>query len=199
MSEDEYGFDWPSDARRRLVLLSGCSGGGKSTLLAALARRGYAGYEEPGRQIVKEQSFISGEGLPWADPVLFAELLVSRAMHQMASAVRAGGTAIFDRGLVEPYAWFRRSGLAVPASLATAVRRLRYADTVLLAPPWPEIFAPDAERRHGFAAAEAEYHALVEAFAELGYATAELPKADVETRVRFVAERIGPPIPSGTP
>jgi hypothetical protein len=41
------------------VLISGCSGGGKSMLLIELGRRGYATVEEPGRRIVKEE--ILGE------------------------------------------------------------------------------------------------------------------------------------------
>jgi AAA domain len=39
----------------RFVVISGCSGGGKSTLLIELGRRGYATVEEPGRRIVKEE------------------------------------------------------------------------------------------------------------------------------------------------
>jgi predicted ATPase len=35
----------------RFVVISGCSGGGKSTLLAELGRRGHAVVEEPGRRI----------------------------------------------------------------------------------------------------------------------------------------------------
>jgi predicted ATPase len=73
------------------------------------------------------------------------------------------------------------------------VRRLRYADTVFMAPPWREIFHEDAERRHGFAEAEAEYRALVDAYRALGYTLVELPRSDVETRVRFVTQRLPAP------
>ena len=38
------------------VVISGCSGGGKSTLLAELARRGYAVVEEPGRRIIVDET-----------------------------------------------------------------------------------------------------------------------------------------------
>ncbi len=38
-----------------LVVISGCSGGGKSTLLAELSRRGHMTIEEPGRRIVAEE------------------------------------------------------------------------------------------------------------------------------------------------
>ena len=43
------------------VVISGCSGGGKSTLLTELGRRGYMTVEEPGRRIVKEE--LLGNGL----------------------------------------------------------------------------------------------------------------------------------------
>ena len=38
----------------RLVAISGCSGGVKSTLLVELACRGFATVEEPGRRIMSE-------------------------------------------------------------------------------------------------------------------------------------------------
>ncbi|WP_409999599.1 AAA family ATPase [Rhizobium leguminosarum] len=50
----------------RSVLISGCSGGGKSTLLAELAARGHAVVEEPGRRIVKQELEGDGAALPWS-------------------------------------------------------------------------------------------------------------------------------------
>jgi predicted ATPase len=61
---------------------------------------------------------------------------------------------------------------------------------MFLAPPWPEIYVGDAERRHGFADAEAEYHRLAAAYARLGYAVVVLPKAPVADRVAFVLGRL---------
>ncbi len=49
----------------KLVVISGCSGGGKSTLLAELARRGHAVVEEPGRRIVAQELARGGPALPW--------------------------------------------------------------------------------------------------------------------------------------
>ena len=37
------------------VTISGCSGGGKSTLLSELRRRGFATIDEPGRRIVADE------------------------------------------------------------------------------------------------------------------------------------------------
>jgi ABC-type lipoprotein export system ATPase subunit len=50
--------------KNNYVVISGCSGGGKSTLLSELVNRGYSVVLEPGRQIVKEQTAIGGDALP---------------------------------------------------------------------------------------------------------------------------------------
>lgn len=190
MSEDKGRSPRPIDNAARLVMLSGCSGGGKSTLLEALEARGFATCPEPGRQIVREQMRIDGPALPWVDMRQFIERVVALALDQAGAAVRRGGITIFDRGLVDAYAYFEREGLAVPAHLEDAVRRVRYADTVFMTPPWPEIFVADAERRHGYEAAVAEYRSLLRAYADLGYAIVEIPKAPVAARADFLVERL---------
>jgi predicted ATPase len=48
----------------RFVVISGCSGGGKSTLLAELVGRGYAAVEEPGRRIVEEELAATDQHYP---------------------------------------------------------------------------------------------------------------------------------------
>ncbi|MBQ2262738.1 MAG: AAA family ATPase, partial [Loktanella sp.] len=56
----------------RHVIISGCSGGGKSTLLLELKRRGFETVEEPGRRIVLEELRGDGKALPWVDLEAFA-------------------------------------------------------------------------------------------------------------------------------
>jgi predicted ATPase len=51
-----------------LVVISGCSGGGKSTLLAELAQRGYGVVEEPGRRIVREELDAHSPNTPASRP-----------------------------------------------------------------------------------------------------------------------------------
>ncbi|HEY6332971.1 MAG TPA: AAA family ATPase, partial [Blastocatellia bacterium] len=67
MSEDNYKPELVEAKRNQFVMISGCSGGGKSALIGELARRGYRVFHEPGRQIVKEQVHIDGPALPWSD------------------------------------------------------------------------------------------------------------------------------------
>src|SRR5690606_27766766 len=51
---------------RNFVIISGCSGGGKSSILAELDRRGHATVPEPGRRIVEEETSSGGSALPWS-------------------------------------------------------------------------------------------------------------------------------------
>jgi predicted ATPase len=72
----------------KFVVLSGCSGAGKSSLLGELGRRGFPIYEELGRQVVKEQLYIGGDALPWGNVSQFVELTISRSIHHMVTAAR---------------------------------------------------------------------------------------------------------------
>ena len=99
--EVEYDPVSVADKSKQFIVLSGCSGGGKSSLLAELGRRGYAIYEEPGRQVVKEQLMIGGDALPWGNLDLFLELTISRSIHHLVEAARGDSIALFDRGIVD--------------------------------------------------------------------------------------------------
>ena len=85
----------------RFVILSGCSGGGKSTLLAALAERGYATIEEPGRRIVAEETAREGTALPWIDLAAFARRAFAMAIEDRQLARHLPGLVFFDRGLID--------------------------------------------------------------------------------------------------
>jgi predicted ATPase len=189
--EDAYDPTLAETDTDRFVVITGCSGGGKSTLLAELGRRGFAVFPEAGRRIVKEQDWTGGDALPWTQPARFAELAVSRAVHDLVMAAQSEGRAFFDRGPIDQLAGFERLGLPVPATVSGAAARCRYNRTVFVAPPWPEIFATDAERRHGLDAALADYGPLCATYERLGYRLVELPKADVSARADFVLERLG--------
>lgn len=186
MAEQDYGFEDVANRRSQLVMITGCSGGGKSTLLTELARRGEQVFEEPGRQIVKEQDLIAGPSLPWTNSPGFAELCLSRSMHNIALALKSGRRSFFDRGIVDAYGSFEHLGMEAPRHFLRAVDALRYHADVFVVPPWRQIFATDAERRHGYDSAVAAHSDLIATYARLGYNLIEVPRLDPSDRANFV-------------
>jgi predicted ATPase len=69
---------------------------------------------------------------------------------------------------------------------AIVVREHRYHYRAFLAPPWPEIYVTDPERRHSLEAAVAEYRRLLDVYPSLGYEVTILPKVSVPERADFV-------------
>jgi len=169
------------------VVLSGCSGGGKSTLLAEMSRRGYAVVEEPGRRIVAEELAGEGAALPWIDPAAFARRAIAMALaDRVVAPIEAW--VFFDRGLIDAaVALEDLTGERVVEALGHAHR---YHRMVFLAPPWAEIHVIDRERRHGLDEAVAEYERLQAAYPLLGYDVLVLPNRSVADRADFVLKAL---------
>lgn len=168
----------------RFVVLSGCSGGGKSTLLGELRRRGYATRDEPGRRIVQAEIAAGGSALPWVDLEAFARRAIELALDDREKACDWARWVFFDRSLIDAVA------ALVPDGTDASIERLpithRYHPTVFLTPPWPEIYETNAERKLGWDEAVAEYDRLVQAYPKFGYRIVVLPKASVEQRADLV-------------
>ncbi|WP_182084086.1 AAA family ATPase [Aureimonas sp. ME7] len=172
----------------RHVVLSGCSGGGKSTLLAELERRGFRTVPEPGRRIVEEELLGTGAALPWIDLAAFARRALEIAAADRTREVGGAGWVFFDRGLVDAaVALAYATGLPAPDALAPYER---YHARVFMTPPWPEIHVRDDARRHDLAEGRAEYDRLLIAYRALGYDVLILPKTSVGKRADFVLRHL---------
>jgi len=172
----------------RFVVISGCSGGGKSTLLDELHRRGYAVVEEPGRRIVQEELERAGTALPWVDGAAFARRAIAVALADRAGARRFRDWVFFDRGLIDAAAALQH--VTGEEALAGLAKRYRYHRRVFLAPPWPEIYLTDTERRHDLDAAILEYDRLLGTYSVLGYEVITLPKVGVVQRADFILDML---------
>ncbi len=171
------------------ILLTGCSGGGKTTLLEALSALGHATVPEPGRRIVAEELASEGTALPWVDLQRFAVRAVAMSKADLQATRGAEGPVFFDRGLIDAALALEVSG--GPPKEVTLPDRRPYARQVFVVPPWPEKFATDAERRHSFDAAVDEYERILRALDELGYEAVLLPRLTVRERVEIVLQSFG--------
>ncbi len=172
------------------VVLSGCSGGGKSSLLAELARRGIATVREPGRRIVDDPA--AAADLPWVDMPRFMARCLKLAIADHAQS--GVGLTVFDRSLLDVATAYARQGELAP-DVARALRDRRYDPTVYLAPPWPEIYVQDESRRHDFAAAHAEYDGLCLWLPRWGYTTMDIPRLGIAARADWLLAHLQSRVP----
>jgi predicted ATPase len=175
----------------RFFVLTGGPGAGKTSLIEELHHRGYARSHEAGRGVIQDQVAIGGRALPWSDPALFAEMMLSWDMRSYQMAQQESGIVFFDRGVPDVAGYLRLLGMPVPEHMQKATETLRYNRRVFIAPPWEEIFQQDRERKQDFEEAVRTYDALAATYTACGYDLIEIPRSRLEERVRFVLHHVG--------
>jgi predicted ATPase len=175
----------------RFFVLTGGPGAGKTTLIEALRAAGFATAPEAGRAIIRDQLAIDGPATHQNNPELFAELMLAFDIRSYRQALDEAGPVFFDRGVTELAGYHRMMGLPAPTHFRAAAEKFRYNAKVFVAPPWPEIFANDSERKQSLGEAVRTHDAAVKTYQEFGYEITPLPKASVEERLRFVLSKAG--------
>lgn len=173
----------------KLVIISGCSGGGKSVLLEALDSYDYATVPEVGREIVRDEIANSGTSTPWQDAEAFCELLITESIavyHRAEEMPAQADIVFFDRSLLDGISYYQTLNVKNKYQYDYLLDEIKYYPTVFLTPPWQEIFHHDNERRHSFDEAESEYFRLVDFYKASRYSVIDIPKVGVKERVEFV-------------
>lgn len=181
------------DGAKRFYVITGGPGSGKSSLLAALASRGFSTTAEAGRGIIQDQMAIDGRALPWSDPLLFAELMLSWDMRSYRVAEQWDGPVFFDRGIPDVLGYLKLMNIALGPHMQKAATTFAYNRTVFIAPPWKEIFRQDRERKQDFEEAVRTYDALAAVYTALRYQLVQLPQVSIEERTWFILDRIDLP------
>ncbi|WP_407276175.1 AAA family ATPase [Halothiobacillus sp. DCM-1] len=167
-------------------VITGASGSGKSTLIAALGELGYSTVPEAALAFMREQLGCNGKTLPITDRTAFMEAVLARSIQDYEVAKSLQTPVFFDRGIPE---WLRL--LNSSESNCQVAAQCRYARTVFVAEPWPEIYVRDHERTHSFDRAAKSYVPTIAAYVQSGYETCVLPKVSVQERVAFILAQVG--------
>lgn len=171
---------------KKLIVITGCSGGGKSTLLTELKKSGYQVVPEVGREIVQEQIQTNGNITPWENPIAFCELAIERSIENYKKAAKSGDVIFFDRCFLDGISYYQTLSVDDSKKYDDLIGELRFYQTVLMTPPWPEIYCQDDERKHSFEEAVIEYERLMKFYPMYGYQVIEIPKSRLEERLRFI-------------
>jgi predicted ATPase len=177
----------------KLIVISGCSGGGKSTLLSELSNNGYSVVPEVGREIVKEQFEMNGNITPWQNPIKFCEMIIERSVavyYQAIETTNSNQEIFFDRCFLEGVSYYQTLKIENSTKYDHLIHELRYYPIIFMTPPWEEIYCQDDERKHPFADAVEEYERLLKSYPRYGYQILEIPKVSVKERLKFVIANI---------
>lgn len=171
------------------VIVSGGPGVGKTTLLRALAAAGHRVVDESARELIRERR---AQGLPpRPEPARFAREILRRDTEKYSQSTEGPGWVFFDRSPIEALAMLQAAGGIDADAHARCLAGFHFHRQVLLLPPWPAIYATDAERDHSFVHCEQVHRELLRLYGDLGYELAVVPCVDVPARVRHVQALLG--------
>jgi len=169
---------------RRIIITGGpCTG--KSTLIELLAGRGFPVKREVARAEIKRQLAVGSNLLPWQDVQGFSRVVMEKQLEQYRQVPTSGKVIFYDRGVPDLLAYLRKAKIH-DALIEEQARHLSYAQPVFAAPPWPEIYNVDNERRESFADMQIIHGHLLAVYHELGYRVVELPFASPAERLQRI-------------
>lgn len=170
-------------------ILTGAMGAGKSTILKELRKLGLMCIDEPARQILEEQRFIEGSGIPEQDPKLFTDLLLSRSIYQFKQMENRHGPVIYDRGIPDNICYAKLFNLDLKPSVNSA-QHYQYNKHIFFLPAWREIYENDDERKMTFSQSKMFGDDIKKAYEDLGYIIIEVPMLPPYERAKFIVNTI---------
>jgi predicted ATPase len=166
------------------VIVTGGPGAGKTALLNELSAMGYATVAESARAIIAERLAV---GLsPRPEPLDFAQEILRRDVEKYTRLPQTADWVFFDRGVVEALGMLDEAAPLSQQQLQAMLAAHPFHATVLILPPWREIYTQDAERDQTFADAVRVHASLVRWYERCGHALHEVPRLPVAERARYV-------------
>jgi len=180
--------------KNKLIIITGCSGGGKSTLIDTLNQMGYTSMPEAGRIIVKDQMENNGNNLPWINEMGFCNLLIEKsiAFYKKALLIESAkdNVVFFDRSFLDAVSYYQTHSKKDVDFYDELIDQFKFSNPVFMTPPWKEIFSEDSERKHSYETAVFEYDRLKQFYPSQGYTVIDIPKISIEKRLEFILSLI---------
>ena len=176
--------------QKKIIVIIGGPGTGKSSIIKGLVAKGYCCYPEISREVTLEAQNQGIEQLFLEDPLLFSQMLLDGRVQQFDNAINEPHQWVFiDRGIPDVVAYLDYIDTPIPDHFEKACRENLYSQIFIL-PPWEEIYESDSERYENFDQARIIDKYLVKTYTNYGYDIIEVPKDSVDNRILFILDKI---------
>jgi predicted ATPase len=112
--------------------------------------------------------------------------MLQKSIEDYRAHADAERITFFDRGILDTLTHARVNGFRLPEEAYLQAEKHRYNRVVFMAPPWPEIYATDTERKQTLDESLIVYQINADVYREYGYDTVEIPRATVNERADFI-------------
>ncbi|MBD1426207.1 AAA family ATPase [Sphingobacterium arenae] len=172
-------------------IITGGPGVGKTTLINELRRIGCITVEEEARRVIKDQLTIGGDGIPWRNKALYAQLMFDASVRTFEKIKNKKFTdpVYFDRGILDTICYMNMENIPVSEETREVIHKSVYNSNVFILPPWREIYQTDSERKQSWKEALFTFDKMKETYLSYGYNVIEVPKTSVLERQQFVVEK----------
>lgn len=169
-------------------VVTGGPGAGKTTVLEALAKRGYNIASESARAFIRRRRQA---GLSPRPPLRqFSREILAMDIDLYQNIPVTDQPVFFDRGVVDALAMVAEQGALSPLDIEAHMSAFPYHEIVFMFPPWEAIYRTDAERDQSFSESIRVYVALSHWYAQWKYQAVEVPKVAIEARVDFILQTV---------
>lgn len=176
------------DVDKKLYVITGGPGVGKTTLIKELSTAGFSVVSEDAIRIIKQQIQENGEALPWKNKELYAQMMLEASIKTYQEVCSSAESEIifFDRGILDTVCYMNMENIQVSPELEKLVAAHPYNQKVFILPPWKEIYNIDNERKQTWEEAVITFDRMRETYNKYGYKVIELPKTTTEKRLQVV-------------
>ncbi|GIT90614.1 ATPase [Jannaschia pagri] len=151
-----------------------------------MVAQGWTCVAEPGRRVIAQAQATGTQALPWQNMEAFLRACMDLAQGDLRQRTR-GTRTIHDRGGLDAALGLARLGRGPEPDVACLAL---FARPILLAPPWPDLFEHDADRRHGLDAALAEYDHIQSWLHRHAVPYLNVPRLPVIDRVAWMTRQV---------
>lgn len=172
-------------------IITGGPGVGKTTLINELRGIGCMTVEEEARRVIKDQLTIGGDGVPWGNKALYAQLMFDASVRtfEKIKNKNVSDPVYFDRGILDTVCYMNMENITISKETREIIRKSVYNNNVFILPPWREIYQTDSERKQSWKEALFTFNKMKETYLAYGYNVIEVPKISVLERGQFIIEK----------